>query len=79
VAHTGVVAVVSKRPQVGEADADPARPQMLRVDIPPVRNPAVAGTIGGTALVAVGLPHYGLLVVFGAYVLSYLRPQTSEV
>ena len=52
---------------------------MLRVDLPPVRNAAVAGTIGGTALVAVGLPHYGLPVVFGAYVLSYLRPRTSEV
>jgi len=50
---------------------------MLRVDLPPVRNTAVAGTIGGTALVAAGLRHYGLLVVFGAYVLSYLRSRTT--
>jgi hypothetical protein len=51
---------------------------MLRVELPPARNAAVAGTIGGIALVAVGVWHYGLLVVFGAYVLSYLRSRTSE-
>lgn len=39
--------------------------------LPPV-DVTVAGTICGTVLVARGKAHYGIPIVMGAYVLSYL-------
>lgn len=44
--------------------------------LPPVEV-TVAGTICGTVLISRGQAHYGLLIVGGAYVLSYLETRIT--
>ena len=51
---------------------------MMSTESTPAKNAAVAGTKWGAVLIAMGLPHYGLPVIAGAYVLSYLRARTNS-
>ena len=50
----------------------------MRIHVSPARNTAVAGTICGSGIIALGGAGYGLLVVFGAYVLAVVLAVISE-